>query len=521
MLKVATTDATPEMRNHPNVQLANRGKWRFRVFSLILATIILLFLREIFISSDKVHFVGKDELYIINRPSWQSSDRYSIAQVPLDSSRILESTNPLIIFDRGPCFWVAQGSPVHERTGGEYIWCQSIISRLVRFGNEVFVTNSSKVAMDMSMIAHKNGHHAITISHWGWQEIVAWKIFGNRLPVSAIGTDCLIKMNFWGTDKPIEVWPGSLRRYLTVYPGPDGNSNGAATGVKAARKSSIVTENTASAFGDQFNHCGHESFKAADAMKDIHLNGNSALDLRILMDFFAGDSHARGHQRRGVLQHHGKSNISGTNSSQSMASQYFIVFGKFGPVAKVEKISPTVQDNELWKHLHNTGMKAIMLHCNETVFEALGVPASYFICLEKTSIFKKKPYYNLLLSKAQFVLGLGVPILSTTPFDALACNTSVILPDGQHTFLEENSKGVTQFYHADSSEKLITAVDVVIKSNRAFHASGQIRHYTPLLPNTCCLFRSLLIFHVTHYISRSTTSRQSSLWTGLDWVKPC
>jgi hypothetical protein len=481
----AATNATPEITNSPIVKSAHRGKWRFLAFFLILVYIILLFLRETFQSWETGHFEGIDEVYVINRPSLQSSERFSIARVPLYSSRILKSTNPLILFDRGPCFWVAQGAPVHDRTGGEYIWCKSILARLVRFGNEVFVTNSSKIAMDMSMIAHKNGHHAITISHWGWEEIGAGNFSNSCLPVPAIGKDCLIKMNFWGTDKPVEVWPGSLRRYLTVYPGanPDDNHNTPGTKeslgnrtLKTTRKLSRVTGNTASGFGDLFDHCGHENFKAADAMRDIHLNGDSALDLMI-MDYILSGSHALGHKVRGAHPYQEKESFSRNYTSHFRASQYFIVFGKFGPVVQVGQISRTVRNSLLWNHLRNTGMKAIMLHCNETVFEALGVPTDYFLCLEKTSIFKKKPYYNLLINRAQFVLGLGVPLLSTTPFDALACNTSVILPDGQHNFLENHSDAVSQFYHADSAESLITAVNKALDSNRVFHTSGQIGYY--------------------------------------------
>jgi hypothetical protein len=206
----AATNATPEIMKSPIVKPGHRGKWSFLAYFLILVSIILLFLRETFQSWETGHFevldelyvgidklyVGIDELYVINRPSLQSSERFSIARVPLYSSRILESTNPLILFDRGPCFWVAQGAPVHDRTGGEYIWCKSILARLVSFGNEVFVTNSSKIAMVLSMIAHKNGHHAVTISHWGWEEIGAGNFSNSCLPVPAIGKDCLIKMNF-------------------------------------------------------------------------------------------------------------------------------------------------------------------------------------------------------------------------------------------------------------------------------------------------------------------------------------
>jgi hypothetical protein len=40
----------------------------------------------------------------------------------------------------------------------------------------------------------------------------------DRIPISAIGKNCLIKMNAWGTKNPTELWPGSLKRYLTIYP---------------------------------------------------------------------------------------------------------------------------------------------------------------------------------------------------------------------------------------------------------------------------------------------------------------
>ena len=36
----------------------------------------------------------------------------------------------VIMYDYGPCFWVANGTHVHGRTGGEFVWCSSIMGQV-------------------------------------------------------------------------------------------------------------------------------------------------------------------------------------------------------------------------------------------------------------------------------------------------------------------------------------------------------------------------------------------------------
>jgi hypothetical protein len=90
--------------------------------------------------------VKTGELYILSLSSSYANNKTFTRTLVQRTSRILQSTNALIIYDIGPCFWVAQGGLVYGRTGGEYVWCQSLIGQVIELRKEVFVTNSSTVA---------------------------------------------------------------------------------------------------------------------------------------------------------------------------------------------------------------------------------------------------------------------------------------------------------------------------------------------------------------------------------------
>jgi hypothetical protein len=90
--------------------------------------------------------VKTGELYILSLTSSYANNKTFTRTLVQRTSRILQSTNALIIYDIGPCFWAAQGGLVYGRTGGEYVWCQSLIGQIIELGKEVFVTNSSTVA---------------------------------------------------------------------------------------------------------------------------------------------------------------------------------------------------------------------------------------------------------------------------------------------------------------------------------------------------------------------------------------
>jgi hypothetical protein len=396
-----------------------------------------------------------------------------------NTSAIVLNRKALIIYDIGPCFWVAEGILVHGRTGGEYIWCQSLIGQLIELGKEVYVTNSSKIAKELSLTSHLNGNNMITISHWGWQEIAVPQMFifrsKYRIPVPSIGADCLIKMNFWGTEVATEIWPGSLKNYLTVYPSIGGKDREGrySYGSRAA----VQNKNTASGFGDQFVKCGDEDISRtlAHEFEDGKAGNFSLLDLAILRSIqgpSANSYHSGSRPLKGA--EHSIDGINGTRFHSNVP--YYIVFGKFGKVVSTKKIPSMLRNSNVWAFLQNKDLNGIVLHCDERLFPTLQANSSQFTCLEPTSIFKRAPYYHLLLSRAVFVLGLGVPVLSTTPFEALTCSTPVILPTGQHTFLEgsaDSSSPTSSLFHGvGSAESLKAAVDTVMLAHNASQLTG-------------------------------------------------
>ena len=247
-------------------------------------------------------------LYLMRLSESYAQNQTFIITAISSTSAILKSENPIIIYDYGPCFWIAEGSQLGGRTGGEAIWCKSLIGQLTDMGRSVYVTNSSMVAKKLSYISHIRKKNVIIVSHWGWQGIAksSWDIFTpqgirTRIPVDSIGKDCLIKMNFWGTNVPTEMWPGSLRRYLTIYPTEHSsesiNRNESNMFLKTDINKSYndnkhrINYNTASGLGDQFLKCASDSghYKNAKILWDNYNNnsGNnsrniSAMDMKIL-----------------------------------------------------------------------------------------------------------------------------------------------------------------------------------------------------------------------------------------------
>ena len=150
----------------------------------------------------------------------------------------------------------------------------------------------------------------------------------------------------------------------------------------------------------------------------------------------------------------------------------------------------------LWdddSNLHRN-LKGIILNCDDNLFPILNTTKKQFLCLDKESIFKKSPYYNLLLKNAVFILGLGVPILSTTPFEALICNTPVLLPFGQHSFLDQYSTdGTSQFYSFNSTDQFQNNVRDVLSS---YH--NKKSKFTCFFGS--CIFHDIFLFSGCHFV---------------------
>ena len=122
-------------------------------------------------SKDGIPNDSVGELYLMGLSSSYSRNQTFIITAISSTSEILHSEHPLIIYDYGPCFWIAESGQLGGRTGGEAIWCKSLIGQLTDMGLSVFITNSSMVAKKLSYITHISRRNVITIAHWGWQGI--------------------------------------------------------------------------------------------------------------------------------------------------------------------------------------------------------------------------------------------------------------------------------------------------------------------------------------------------------------
>ena len=358
----------------------------------------------------------------------------------------LSHLKTVIIYDNGPCFWLASGRSTKNSSGGESIWCASIIGQLLDQDRYVYVTDDATVAMTLAMSAHQGGHGAIMIAHWGWRHIAMSKTpLPPRLrnpPQSIIGgIDCILKMHYWGTKVATELWPGDLKHYISPYPLIDNNVP--VDGCSSMNEAGGY--NTATGFGDQFIHCGDDELGAEATM-------------------FSNASHLI-------------TSTDSTISTDTMISEmirdnrsYYVIYGKFGNLISTKLINPIFSDESLWHTLHNElHLQGVILTCNNSLFPVLRTSSSAFLCLDESSVFKDRPWYPYLLRHAVFLLGLGHPKLSTSPFDALACHTNVILPVGMHSFLERTSQcnPSKRFHVVTNTREILHAANVSLQQH--FH----------------------------------------------------
>ena len=145
-------------------------------------------------SKSNVKNIEIGELYVLGLSSSYSKNHTFIRTSIYDTAQILESNKAVVIYDKGPCYWVAQGVLVYGRTGGEYVWCQSVIAQLIELGREVYITNSPQIAKTLTHTSHQKGKGTILFSHWGWQDITEESSIFNdntmRLPQVEVGRDC-------------------------------------------------------------------------------------------------------------------------------------------------------------------------------------------------------------------------------------------------------------------------------------------------------------------------------------------
>jgi hypothetical protein len=148
---------------------------------------------------------------------------------------------------------------------------------------------------------------------------------------------------------------------------------------------------------------------------------------------------------------------------ESLLSQgggYALLYGKFSATANPEAAPAWVRGPGLWADVLARVGRVVVSDCTPGLARALGVELSSFTCLHRASPLRGANLADLI-ERAHVVLGVGSPHLSPTPLEALACNTSVVLPRGQHPFLEENA-GPPAFQAVGGASELLRAIEAAM-----------------------------------------------------------
>ena len=331
----------------------------------------------------------------------------------------------ILIHDSGPCFWVAQASFRHvgriaTGTGGEFIWCLELMKNLMeQQKRRLFITNDHHVADFITRKSSSEGHPIVAIHHWsaGLNMAHRWQTLWNlgmwyQFP-TFLNHKCTLKMTFFGVsslskaDASGEPTLPSLDRYLVPFP----------------HKS--IAGNTVTGFNDLYDVCSHPGLVEPAA----HPPSLTDSDAKIF---------------------------------QLLGTTYAIIYGKFNVDQDLREIHNFLRNRTMWENIHSK-TKILVLKCHPNLFQCLDTEEDYFICLDNDSVFKSPPYYNILLKSSTVLIGLGKPILSTSPLEALACNVPVLLPSGQHLFLDESANDDSTLYiSANDANEMIAGLDKVL-----------------------------------------------------------
>ena len=375
--------------------------------SLIVPTkyfrLILIVSLKIVISSNGTGFV------ILENSDPPSS--FSHSRV-INLGRIFSSSNSVIFFDVGPCWWAAVAYYDRSRTGGELVWCQSILKLLLNNGYQVYVTNEPGILEAVVTAARTQLKNIVIVVHWGWR-MISKNNDGIINPL--FGENCIIKMGYYGRHKcnlRDDLWPGDFAKYLAPFPS---------------------FNNTFSGFGNQFSSCS-KGFSRNDSELFLSLTLTSSDEklFRVMYD---------------------------------RSNPYGVVFGKWGTVVHAYQIHHMFRNKTVWTRISEVAT-VVVLQCHPSLFEALNTNDNTLRCLDFASIFRSSPFYDILIRRATFVLGLGAPFQSTTPLEALACGTTVILPRRQHPYLETRSLALPMLHIVANSEEMLRTVCNVTASKK-------------------------------------------------------
>ncbi|KAG1678990.1 hypothetical protein FOA52_013053 [Chlamydomonas sp. UWO 241] len=310
----------------------------------------------------------------------------------------------VVVFDAapGPCVWAARGAIPPGATGGEFVWCVSLLSRLLaRRSVAALVTGCAPTAKAIVAYGRAHGSAVVTLAHWfaPWMGVPPVdRIHGMEGPFhGSLGERCVLLMSFWnGFQVPMPGLPVAVQQAHVLTPWDYGGGN---TGTMLGLAACTCDVGTAT-----------------------------------LQDAMARPSSELGPPEVAAL----------LQAVSNGTGAYGVVFGKWEPggTARVDRIPGFLRAPDSWEHALSHVDVLVFVSCADAMLSVVPVDRARIVCLPKASALRRDPgLHTLLLREAAFVLGIGSPVLSPTPLTAICCNTSTILVKGQHAPLEAITLG--------------------------------------------------------------------------------
>ncbi len=334
------------------------------------------------------------------------------------TASIAELRHSVVIFDEGPCFWLAYslynkddpylaGDPT-QRAGMEIVSCQALLRILHRrMERTVVVSADADAAKRLVRQATEAHNPPVVIIHWGVHHTTR-QINGYNVLQWPFNEACTFHYNCWGT--------------LTA----EGSKTGLISLANASQVLSIYPNawNTAVGF-------------------------------------------ARPKLCSGCV-----------NTKRPFDSTYVFVFGEWGEdSAQVSQINPVFKNATLWDRVVAKHV-VVFVRCPDELPRAVGVREARWkawvlrgrvVCLD-TLPEHDVPSYETLLVHAEAVLGVGVPLQSPTPLQALHFRTPVILPPGQHYYIADTTQP-PHAYIPESAEDALQAMGEIEEQCRVSFVS--------------------------------------------------
>jgi len=325
------------------------------------------------------------------------------------------------VADTGPCAGygscrgdiTCQGG--YKSSGGEFRLCERLVSMVNHLGYDVLFFNEIEFATEYFQQLYIRDKPRIAVVHKGTRMIpsAADKDGVNR-PLSPFSEQCMLGAHYWGAKsyKNFKLWPGGFSRFVTPFP---------------------VAGNTY--VGSKVDLCQRD---------DLHPHGDGYAPKEDLSVPVSVDRSTR----QLIIDNQGE--------------PYAVLIGKWGGTGRINRIHDTFKNNSMvWDYItHQTNL--VVLQCPDEFLAATNTVERNFICLPQDSEFRKTKYKSLV-KNAQFLLGIGSPLLSPSPLEALSCSVPVILTTGMHPYVDSHVPKPAAFI-VETEEEVKQAVDSILSS---------------------------------------------------------